>query len=260
MLAAALGACDAPSPFFSLFQEADGGNHKYFQIFNPTDAAVDLAAEYSIAACGNGCAEEGSFEYGMTFAEGASIAAGGTYTVCNSGLGNTSGCDEVLSYPDVSFNGDDFQALIRGTDHAAAGAEDIVDQIGLFSVDDPGSSWPVCGGDSGMETRNGLMVRDPATCCGDSSGAAFADPFEGACEWTEEADHDQTAVSAWASSASCAASAPPSPPQVAPPPDVPNEVTLACPPGCTHAALRKLLFGSFPPTSLPGCEYPCMPL
>ena len=96
------GACpNGPSLYFSQFQEASSGNKKYFQIYNPTAAAISLGAEYSLAYCANGCAADGVFEYGMTFAADATIAAGGTYTVCNSGLGDTSGCDEVLGYPYV---------------------------------------------------------------------------------------------------------------------------------------------------------------
>ena len=99
---ASVAACpNGPSLYFSQFQEASSGNQKYFQIYNPTAAAISLGAEYSLAYCANGCAADGVFEYGMTFAADATIAAGGTYTVCNSGLGDTSGCDEVLGYPYV---------------------------------------------------------------------------------------------------------------------------------------------------------------
>ena len=115
--------------------------------------------------------------------------------VCNSGLGDTSACDEVLSYPYASFNGDDFYALITGTSIAGATASNIVDQIGLFSSTDPGSYWPICGTGSGMDTRNGLMVRSSAVTCGDATGGAFDGSTPSACEWTEVAD--TTAVSAW---------------------------------------------------------------
>ena len=99
---ASAAACpNGPSLYFSQFQEASSGTKKYFQIYNPTAAAISLGAEYSLAYCANGCDADGVFEYGMTFAADATIAAGGTYTVCNSGLGDTSGCDEVLDYPYV---------------------------------------------------------------------------------------------------------------------------------------------------------------
>ena len=113
----------------------------------------------------------------------------------------------------MSFNGDDFQALVRGTGDAASFATaDIVDQIGLFTGADPGEYWPVCGSGSGMDTRNGRMTRDAGTCCGDTTGAAFQASFFGTCAWTEPAD--TAFVSAWASSATCAAvSTPLAPPR-----------------------------------------------
>ena len=77
---------DGQTLFFSQFQEASSGNNKYFQIYNPTDAEIDLANDYSIAMCSNGCGSGPTFEYGWTFASGATIAAGGTYLVCNSGM------------------------------------------------------------------------------------------------------------------------------------------------------------------------------
>ena len=58
---------------------------------------------------------------------------------------DTLACDETLSYPYVSYNDDDFFALIAGTDYTAAKSASIVDQVGLFSDTDPGASWPVCG-------------------------------------------------------------------------------------------------------------------
>ena len=100
-LASAAACPNGPSLYFSQFQEASSGTKKYFQIYNPTAAAISLGSEYSLAYCANGCDADGVFEYGMTFAADATIAAGGTYTVCNSGLGDTSGCDEVLGYPYV---------------------------------------------------------------------------------------------------------------------------------------------------------------
>ena len=63
LLATASASCTGGSTlFFSQFQEASTGTNKYYQIYNPTDAAIDLAAGYTIAFCDNGCAEEGKFE------------------------------------------------------------------------------------------------------------------------------------------------------------------------------------------------------
>ena len=64
MALASVAACpDGPSLYFSQFQEASSGNKKYFQIYNPTAAAISLGAEYSLAYCANGCDADGVFEY-----------------------------------------------------------------------------------------------------------------------------------------------------------------------------------------------------
>ena len=92
------------------------------------------------------------------------IAAFSTYTVCNSGLIDVGDCDEVKSYPSVSFNGDDAYALITGSDYAAATAADIVDQVGIFSEADVGSAWPVSAGQNsdmnGMNEMGDKCTKD----------------------------------------------------------------------------------------------------
>ena len=120
------------------------------------------------------------------FANGASIAAGGTYTVRNSGLAAPAPATSIGSYL-RPYNGDDFVALINVASHTTADATNIVDQIGVFSTTDPGVAWPVCGTGSGMDTRNGRLMRPPTTHCGDSSGAAFDGSLIGPvnCPWTE---------------------------------------------------------------------------
>ena len=65
----------AGSPFFSQFQEASSGSgNKYYQIYNPTDAPIDLANDYSIAWCKNGCGEGPTFDKGQLFASGAVLS------------------------------------------------------------------------------------------------------------------------------------------------------------------------------------------
>ena len=209
-LALLLPVVSGQTLFFSQYQEASSGNNKYLEIYNPTGADIDLANDYSIAMCTNGCGSGPTFESGFTFASGATIAAGGTYLVCNSGMeGDTSSCDEVLSYPDVSFNDDDFYALISGTDYSTATSSDIVDQIGLFSETDPGTNWPVCGTSSGLDTRNGLLTRATDVCSGDTTGAAFEDSFSGTCEWTES--DQETTPATWTTSTDCSSGTTPAP-------------------------------------------------
>ena len=201
------------------FQEASRGNRKYYQIYNPTSAPIALSG-YTYASCTNGCAS-GQFEYAFSFATGATIAAGGTYTVCNSGMPDTTACDESHGYPQVSYNGDDYQALIAGaytsSTVSTAPSSAIVDQIGILASADPGSNWPICGSSSGMDTRNGQMRRAASTTCGDASGVAFdGTALAGtACPWTEVPDTD--GVAAWPNLVTAS-------PPAAPPPPVINTI------------------------------------
>ena len=201
---------DGQTLFFSQFQEASSGNNKYFQIYNPTSADIDLANDYSIAMCTNGCGSGPTFESGFTFASGATITAGGTYLVCHSSMdGDTSSCDETSSSTITNFNGDDVRAIISGTDYSTATSADIIDQIGLFSETDPGSNWPVCGTSSGLDTQNGLLTRATDVCSGDTTGAAFEDSFSGTCEWTESAQ--ETTPATWTTSTDCSSGTTPAP-------------------------------------------------
>ena len=196
------------------------GLNKYYQIYNPTGAAINLADDYSIAACANGCSSAGAFEYGYRFAKGATIAAGGTYTICNDGLEDTTGCDELLKYPRVSYTGNDLLALIYGTDHVRATTYDVVDRIGLFSTDRRVPSWTVCGEASRVVAADVLLTRATDTCCGSGmSDGAFALnwPDGAVCDWTDRKNGGY--VRAWGrAGAPCGAALtrPPSPP--APPP------------------------------------------
>ena len=82
--------------------------------------------------------------------------------------------------------------------HTGADASNIVDQVGLFSTTDPGVAWPVCGTNSGMDTRNGRLIRSPTTHCGDATGAAFDGTAMGVaqCPWTES-PQQSLSVAAW---------------------------------------------------------------
>jgi hypothetical protein len=144
-------SCAGATLFFSQYQDQetvtdqDSGPDKFYQIYNPLSVAVNLAEEYSIATCANGCSLADTFEYGYRFASGATIAAGGTYTLCNAGLEDTAGCDELLPYPRVSYTGNDLLALIYGTDHTRATPLDVVDRIGRFTTERRVPPWSVCG-------------------------------------------------------------------------------------------------------------------
>ena len=122
----ACSSCAGATLFFSQYQEQEqdattdqsAGPANYLQIYNPLSVAVDLAKDFSIASCLNGCSREDTFEYGLRFKSGATIAAQGTYTLCNAGLKDHEGCDMVLASPYQDLiTGNDLVALIYGTDH-----------------------------------------------------------------------------------------------------------------------------------------------
>ena len=194
--------------YFSQYNEASSGSNKYLQIYNPTSASIALSG-YFIGMCGNGCPStvtsasttdgfESTGSSGIfTFAGGATIAAGGTYTVCNSGLVDTSGCDETSTGTIMSFNGDDFRALCRGTTSSYT----IVDQVGTGQTADVGSSWTVCGSSSGLRTADGLLTRQTNLCCSPNSDGSATDAeydagFSGTCSWASYGAQ-ATSVTLW---------------------------------------------------------------
>ena len=95
----ACSSCAGATLFFSQYQEQEqdattdqsAGPANYLQIYNPLSVAVDLAKDFSIATCLNGCSREDAFEYGLRFKFGATIAAQGAYTLCSGGLKERTG-------------------------------------------------------------------------------------------------------------------------------------------------------------------------
>lgn len=169
----------------------------YFQLANPAEAPVDLA-EYTIAYCANGC-EFGRLEFTFPFPSDAIIPARGVYTVCSKGLPDKTGCDHVS--PRLQYGENDFFSLMKGTytnaDVGEAPLARMVDQIGTNMAVSPGASWPVCGLDSGFSTADGLLLRDVATTCGDTSGSAFdgSDLRDSDCPWRQVGS--VSSVSSW---------------------------------------------------------------
>ncbi len=160
------GPCSALPPceelFFSEYIEGTG-NNKCLEIFNPTDASVDLAANnYQIRMYFNGSAAPGT-----TVNLTGSIPANGTYVVCSS-----SAAIEFRNLADLLngqswFNGDDAVALSK------AGVNiDIIGQIGT----DPGASWS----GSGVSTVDQTIRRKSFITAGDPNGT---DTFNPSIEW-----------------------------------------------------------------------------
>ena len=101
-----------PTLFFSQYQEGSS-NNKFLQIYNPTSATVALDG-YAFASTANAPTTPGVHEYWNSFTAGATIAAGGFYTICHgsadAGIGP---CDQTHNY---LSNGDDGYCLAMGTE------------------------------------------------------------------------------------------------------------------------------------------------
>jgi hypothetical protein len=127
--------------FFSEYSEGSS-NNKYMEIYNPTNAAVDLSA-YSIHQIGNGGSYTNDFQLYGTLASNAVFV----FSTDQADASILAVADTALSYPSVAhFNGDDCMLLLNGTD--------TIDQLGERRVD-PGSSWAV---DTGS-TKDYTLVR-----------------------------------------------------------------------------------------------------
>lgn len=130
-------------------EAAEGsGYNKYIELYNPTPFAIHLLG-YAMGSVSNAPTTVGSHEYWTSFADGASIPAGGVYIICDSRADATilDKCDEA-TWQYLS-NGDDAYCLSQGnaTTHA------IIDCVGDYQGD-PGSGWNLCGVVCACAARN----------------------------------------------------------------------------------------------------------
>ena len=161
--------------FFSEYSEGSS-NNKYFEIYNPTSAAISLS-DYTVYLSGNG----GS--YTNTFTTNASIASGDVYMISTNQLDSATQAmaDTAMGYPSVAhFNGDDALILVNGTD--------TIDVLGTPGVD-PGSSWAVGSG----STKDRTLVRKTTVDIGSTDGTT------GATEWDVYAQNTWTYAGAHSS-------------------------------------------------------------
>ncbi|MFY0602637.1 MAG: lamin tail domain-containing protein [Flavobacteriaceae bacterium] len=149
--------------FISEYIEGSG-NNKYIEIYNPTDASIDLSS-YDLVSYTNGSASVSN-----TLTLSGTIAASSTYVIENSSeaLGVTA--DLSTTNAVMQFNGDDAIALRK-----SSVAIDVIGQIGT----DPGSEW--AGTTCTTGTANGVIRRNAAISTGDSDGS---DAFDPDTEWT----------------------------------------------------------------------------
>ena len=162
--------------FFSEYAEGSS-NHKYFEIYNPTSAAISLSG-YTVYLSGNG----GS--YTNTFTSNASIASGDVYMISTNSLDSATQAlaDTAMGYPSVAhYNGDDALILMNGTD--------TIDVIGTPGVD-PGSSWSVGTG----STKDHTLIRKASVDMGST------DWTTGATEWDVYAQNTWSYAGAHSSS------------------------------------------------------------
>jgi len=155
-------ALPCSKPFFSEYIEGSS-NNKGFEIYNPTNAPLDLGP-YQVYLSGNG----GSFT--NSFNLSGMLASGAVYTIVTTQADPTmlAIADTALAFPSVShFNGDDALFLVDTT------MNDTLDIIGVIGVD-PGSSWIVGSG----STANNTLVRDMSITSGQTDWTV------GATEWT----------------------------------------------------------------------------
>ena len=150
-----------PAVFFSEYAEGSS-NNKYLEIYNGTDATINLD-DFVILGNYNGNPWSETF----TFAAGATVESGDVYVLANSSATEAiqALADEVHAYGDpwyiTSFNGDDVRALalVDGT---------ILDIIGTLdgdgdgtsgegSEDDPGGGFDVAG--ESEATKDHTLVR-----------------------------------------------------------------------------------------------------
>jgi predicted extracellular nuclease len=146
-------------------------NDKCIEIYNPTGAAIDLAAgNYVINRYSNGGTTPAPISLTGT------IASGDVFVICNPNANAT-----LLALADdtsggLSFNGDDALELVaNGT------TIDVFGQIGV----DPGAGWTgACGGTQNMTLRRMMSIQS-----GDGNGA---DTFDPCVEYNAFPDNDFT--------------------------------------------------------------------
>lgn len=159
LLASALGisfnlqAQDCSDLFISEYIEGSG-NNKCIEIYNPTDAAVDLSS-YQLAFYFNG---SNSPSRPMIQLLG-SLASGDVYVVCDDNSASQFLAQADLTPTRSFFNGDDAIALSKD------GAN--IDVIGVIG-NDPGSQW----GSGLASTQNNTIRRKVSVTKGNPNGSA----------------------------------------------------------------------------------------
>ncbi len=163
LLAAQLAAAGSASADLLISEYVEGSaNNKAIEVYNPTGAAVDLAAGgYALRFYFNG-----SPTAGLQIPLTGTVAAGDVYVVAQA-----SASAAILAVADQTngdgwYNGDDAVELRHGV---------VIDAIGRVG-EDPGSQW----GTGNASTADNTLRRKLSVCTGDT---ASGDAFDPAAEW-----------------------------------------------------------------------------
>jgi hypothetical protein len=143
------GGAPACGLFFSGYAEGSASN-KFLEIYNPTDAAIDLTA-YAYPSVSNAPTTPGVYEFWNTFPAGATVAAGDVYVIAHANADPIITAQADHFHPYLS-NGDDGYILVLGTTTSFVQIDAIGDWNG-----DPGSGWAVAGVNNG--TQNHSLIR-----------------------------------------------------------------------------------------------------
>ena len=157
--------------FFSEYAEGSSFN-KYLEIYNPTSEEISLDG-YAYANVSNG--GEGTYEYWNKFPSGAVIAAGATYVIAHKDA-DSSILDKANEVTTLYHNGDDGQALMKGTECGYI----VLDRIGDFG-EDPGNGWEVAG--VADATKDHTLIRKASVATGNDDWVASAGTTADDSEW-----------------------------------------------------------------------------
>ncbi len=155
--------------FFSEYIEGSSYN-KALEIYNPTDATIDLS-EYQLWQISNG----GDWpEYTVDIS--GQLAPGDVFVVCHEDAdpAMTAHADLLIT---LYHNGDDAQGLAKND---GSGNFILIDAIGE-SGDDPGSGWDVAGVTNG--TKEHTLVRMPNVSQGNTDWDSSAGTTASNSEW-----------------------------------------------------------------------------
>ncbi|WP_164743461.1 ExeM/NucH family extracellular endonuclease [Microbacterium sulfonylureivorans] len=163
LIAPSAVAAEAPTEMFLSEVVEGSGNDKAIEIYNPTGAAVDLAAAgYAIKMYFNGGAA-----VGLTVNLTGTLPANDAYVLANGAATATLKAFADQISDGGWFNGDDVIVLTKG--------DAVVDSFGQIAID-PGTEW----GSGATGGADATLRRQADVCVGDADAT---DAFDPADEW-----------------------------------------------------------------------------